>query len=341
MTALAPHLAAFLREHLPHERMASPHTCATYAYSFQLLVCFAACRLNVKPCQLEIEQLDAPLVLAFLKHIESERHNSARTRNARLAAVNSLFRFLEYRLPSCLDQSRRIHAIPMKKTDEALIGYLTREEMQALINAPDPHTKFGIRDRAMLHLAFAAGLRVSELISIRLDHLDGLAWSSIHVMGKGQRERVLPLWKDTARALRAWLAIRPRDGCPELFPNAAGRAMTRSGFEYILAKHVAAAAQVQPSIAKKRVTPHVLRHSCACIAASDARRSEGLALARPCQPSEHRDLPARRSDGKARSAYCDRAAVAAAGPIPGSRQAHRNAEDYRRLKKLCRVEAVV
>ena len=263
MTALAPHLAAFLREHLPHERMASPHTCATYAYSFQLLVCFAACRLNVKPCQLEIEQLDAPLVLAFLKHIESERHNSARTRNARLAAVNSLFRFLEYRLPSCLDQSRRIHAIPMKKTDEALIGYLTREEMLALINAPDPHTKFGIRDRAMLHLAFAAGLRVSELISLRLDHLDGLACSSIHVMGKGRRERVLPLWKDTARALRAWLAIRPRVGCPELFPNAAGRAMTRSGFEYILAKHVAAAAQVQPSIAKKRVTPHVLRHSCA------------------------------------------------------------------------------
>jgi site-specific recombinase XerD len=152
MTALAPHLAAFLREHLPHERRASPHTCAAYAYSFQLLVCFAACRLNVKPCQMEIEQLDAPLVLAFLKHIEIERNNSARTRNARLAAVNSFFRFLEYRLPSCLDQSHRIHAIPMKKTDEALIGYLTREEMQALLHAPDPRTKFGIRDRAMLHL---------------------------------------------------------------------------------------------------------------------------------------------------------------------------------------------
>jgi site-specific recombinase XerC len=102
MTALAPHLTAFLREHLPHERQASPHTCATYAYSFQLLVCFAARRLNVKPCRLEIEQLDAPLVLAFLKPIESERGNSARTRNARLAAVNSFFRFLEYRLPSCL-----------------------------------------------------------------------------------------------------------------------------------------------------------------------------------------------------------------------------------------------
>jgi integrase/recombinase XerD len=263
MTALAPHLAAFLREHLPHERKASPHTCEAYAYSFQLLVCFAAHRLNIKPRHLEVEQLDALMVLAFLKQIENERGNSARTRNARLAAVNSFFRFLEYRLPSCLDQSRRIHAIPMKKTDEALINYLTREEMQALLNAPDPRTHFGVRDRAMLHLAFAAGLRVSELISLRLDHLDGQACSSIRVMGKGRRQRVLPLWKETAAALRAWLAIRPRDGSPELFPNAAGRAMTRSGFEYILAKYVVVAAQEQPSIAKKRVTPHVLRHTCA------------------------------------------------------------------------------
>src|ERR1700730_5848902 len=151
MTALASHLAAFLREHLPHERKASPHTCATYAYSFQLLVCFAACRQNVKPCQLEIEQLDAPLVLAFLMHIESDRGNSASSSSARLAAINSFFRFLEYRLPSCLDQSRRIHAIPMKKTDDALVGYLTRDELQVLLNAPDPHTKLGVRDRAMLH----------------------------------------------------------------------------------------------------------------------------------------------------------------------------------------------
>src|SRR5258708_1896788 len=162
MTALAPHLAAFLREHLPHERKASPHTCATYSYSFQILVCFAAGRLHVEPCQLEIEQLDAPLVLAFLKHIENERRNSARTRNARLAAINSFFRFLEYRLPSCLDQSRRIHAIPMK-TDQALVGYLTRDELQALIDAPDPSTLSGIRDRAMLHLAFAAGLRERQM----------------------------------------------------------------------------------------------------------------------------------------------------------------------------------
>lgn len=263
MTALAPHLETFLREHLPIERRASPHTCDTYAYCFQLLVCFAARRLSIKPSQLTVEQLDPPLVLAFLEHLEQERRNSARTRNARLAAINALFRFLEYRLATCLDQSRRIHAIPMKKTDEALVAYLTRDELQALLDAPDPRTASGTRDRAMLHLAFAAGLRVSELVGLRLDQLDLRTASSIHVIGKGRRERRLPLWRETAAALKDWLAIRPSDGDQELFLNARGRAMTRSGFEYILAAHVAAATRQQPSIAGKRVTPHVLRHTCA------------------------------------------------------------------------------
>ena len=263
MTALAPHLSTFLREHLPRERRASPHTCEAYAYSFQLLVCFAARRLSVKPSQLEVEQLDAPLILAFLEHIENERGNSARTRNARLAAINAFFRFLEYRLAACLDQSRRIHAIPMKKADEALIDYLTRDELQALLDAPDPSTAPGVRDRSMLHLAFAAGLRVSELTSLRMDQVDLQTLSSIHVMGKGRRERVLPLWKETAIVLKAWLRVRPPDRDAELFLNAVGTAMTRSGFAYILAKHVAAAARQQPSIAKKRITPHTLRHTCA------------------------------------------------------------------------------
>lgn len=263
MTALAPHLSTFLREHLPSERRASRHTCEAYAYSFQLLVCFVADRLRTRPSRLEIEQIDAPLILTFLEHIERERGNSARTRNARLAAINSFFRFLEYRLPACLDQSRRIHAIPMKKTDEALVGYLTRDEVRALLDAPDPRIASGVRDRAMLHLAFAAGLRVSELVGLRMDQLDCQALSSVHIMGKGRRERVLPLWKETATVLKAWLAIRPNSGDPELFLNAAGATMTRSGFEYILAKHVAMAARKQPSIADKRVTPHVLRHTCA------------------------------------------------------------------------------
>ncbi len=263
MTALAPHLSSFLLEYLPRERRMSPHTCDAYAYSFQLLICFAADRLHVKPSQFEIEQLDVPLILAFLEHIESARGNSARTRNARLAAIHSFFRFLEYRLVSCLDQARRVHAIPMKKTDQKLVGYLTRDELKALLDAPDVTTPSGVRDRAMLHLAFSAGLRVSELVGLRLDQLDQQTLATIHIMGKGRRERVLPLWKQTASAIKAWMAVRRGDGDKELFLNARGHSMTRSGFEYVLASHVITASNKEPSIKKKHVTPHVLRHSCA------------------------------------------------------------------------------
>jgi site-specific recombinase XerD len=151
----------------------------------------------------------------------------------------------------------------MKKTDQALVGYLTRDELQALLGAPDPSTLSGIRDRAMLHLAFAAGLRVSELVGFRLDQIDRQAMSSVHIIGKGRRERVLPLWKETAAVVKAWLKVRPASAAPELFLNARVQAMTRSGFEYILEKHVATAARKAPSIAGKGVSPHVLRHTCA------------------------------------------------------------------------------
>jgi integrase/recombinase XerD len=263
MTALAPHLSNFLREHLPKERSASQHTCEAYAHTFQLLLGFAASQFKLKPSKIEIERLDAPLILAFLQHLEKKRRNSARTRNARLAAINSFFRFLEYRVPSCLDQARRIRAIPMKKTDHALVSYLTRDELQALLDAPDASTVSGIRDRAMLHLAFAAGMRVSELVGVRLDQIDRQGVSTVHIIGKGRRERVLPLWKETAAAVKAWLNVRPASAAPELFLNARGQAMTRDGFEYILAKHVATATRAVPSIARKRVSPHVLRHTCA------------------------------------------------------------------------------
>src|SRR6516225_8167037 len=263
MTPLAPYLSSFLREHLPKERRASQHTCEAYAQAFQLLLCFAARRLKIKPARIEIERLDAPLILAFLEHLEGTRGNSARTRNVRLAAINAFFRFLEYRLPSCLDQARRIHAIPMKKTNEALVSYLTRDELQALLDAPDTSTVSGIRDRAMLHLAFAAGMRVSELVGLRQDQIDRQGVSTVHIIGKGRRERILPLWKETAAAVKAWLKVRPASAAPELFLNARGEAMTRDGFEYILVKHVAEASRAVPSIARKRVSPHVLRHTCA------------------------------------------------------------------------------
>lgn len=263
MTALAPELSRFLREHLPRDQRASPHTCDAYAYSFQLLVIFAARQLQKAPSQLEVEDIGVPMILSFLEHIERDRGNSARSRNARLAAIKSFFRFLEYRVPACLDQSLRVRAIPVKKTDQTLVTSLTRAEIQALIDAPDPKTIYGARDRAMLHLAFSAGLRVSELVGLQLDQLELRSPATIQVIGKGRRERVLPLWKEGVIALKAWLAVRQQRHDGALFLNAAGFAMTRSGFEYILAKHVITAAQSLPSIAAKRVTPHVLRHSCA------------------------------------------------------------------------------
>lgn len=263
MSALAVHLSAFLREHLPIERRASMNTCDTYAYAFQLLVCFAADHLKTLPSSLEIERLDAPLILQFLRHLETTRHCGAKTRNARLAAIKAFFRFLEYRVVSCLDQARSIHAIPMKKADDKLIDYLTRPEIQALLDAPDCRRIEGLRDRAMLHLAFAAGLRVSELVGLSLRDIEFHPHPMIHVMGKGRRERRLPLWKQTATALRAWLAVRSPPHAPELFLNAQGQSLSRAGFEYILAKHVKTATTTLPSLAKKRISPHVLRHSCA------------------------------------------------------------------------------
>lgn len=263
MTPLASHLTAFLRERLPRERRASPHTCDAYAYAFQLLLVFAAKKVRTPPSSMTLEQVDVPLVLAFLDHLETSRGNSARTRNARLAAIKSFARFVEYRVPSAVDQVRRLLAIPSKKTDERLVPYLTREEMQALLDAPDPRSRIGIRDRAMLHLAFAAGLRVSELVGLRLDEVALQPQPSIRVRGKGRRERILPLWKITAKTLRAWLAVRGDASCPELFLNARGGPLTRDGFEHILSRHVVTATLRAPTIAKKRVSPHVLRHSCA------------------------------------------------------------------------------
>ena len=263
MTPLAPHLTQFLREYLPRQRAMSVQTSDTYAYAFQLLVCFAARRLKTTPSALSIEQLDATLILGFLEHLEKERGNCARTRNSRLAAIKTFFRFLEYRLPSCLEQALRIRAIPVKKTDEVIIGYLNRAEIQALLDAPDPSSRYGLRDRAMLHLGFAGGLRVSELVGLCLADLILHPQPTVHVMGKGRRERVLPLWRETAIALRDWLKVRGELKTPALFSNMRGDAMTRSGFEYILDKHVRTASAKQPSLAKKRISPHSLRHWCA------------------------------------------------------------------------------
>ncbi len=264
MTPIAPHIAAFLREYLTEQRGASSHTCDSYAYSFQLLFEFAAERLQVAPSALALEQLDAKLIGTFLAYLEQTRGNSPETRNVRLAAIKAFFRFLEHRQPAMLEQIRRILAIPFKRTTAGLVPYLLQEEVQALLDVPDPTTREGIRDRAMLHLAICAGLRVSELTGLCLDDLL-LSSMSIRVHGKGRRERTLPLWKITAKALRAWLAIRGSVAVPEVFVNARGDAMTRWGFAYVLKRHVNTASRHCPSLLNKRISPHCLRHTCAMI----------------------------------------------------------------------------
>jgi len=264
MTSIAPLIEAFLRETLSRQRGASRHTQDSYALSFQLLFVFAAGRLKIAPSALTLEQIDARLVTAFLEHLEDVRKNAAVTRNVRLAAIKSFFRFLEYRQPAALEQIRRVLAIPFKKTDQRLVPYLLREELQAVLDAPDPTTWEGIRDRAMMHLAVCAGLRVSELTGLKIEDID-LPSMSIRVLGKGRQERTLPLWKTTATALRAWLAVRGQPAVPEVFVNARGEPLSRWGFAYLLKQHVATAARQQPGLAKKRVSPHVLRHTCAMI----------------------------------------------------------------------------
>ena len=278
MTPIAPLISSFLREHLPIEQGCSPHTCETYAHAFRLLFRFASQRLGIRPSQIGLEQLDAALIVDFLAHIEEQRGNCAATRNGRLAAVKAFMRYVEFRVPSALAQARQIHAIPSKRHDQALVRHLTLEEVRAILKAPNVTTRLGIRDRAMLHLCFAAGLRVSELVGLPLENLSLQPTPSIRVLGKGRKERCLPLWKETAADLRAWLAVRGKVPVPELFVNAEAAAMTRAGFEYILAKHVCTAAKSCASLGGRSVSPHQLRHSCALLMLQATRDIRKVAL---------------------------------------------------------------
>lgn len=259
-TPIAPLITDFLREHMPIEKGCSPHTCETYAHAFRLFFIFTSKRLGVKPSKICLEQIDVALILDFLSHIEEQRGNCVATRNGRLAAIKAFFRYVEFRAPSSLAQARQIHSISCKRHDQALVRYLAMDEMHAIINAPNVSTRLGIRDRAMLHLCFAAGLRVSELVGLPLENLSLQRTPSIRVLGKGRKERCLPLWKETATDLRAWLAVRGKVLAPELFVNAQGIAMTRSGFEYVLDKHVRAASNSCPSLNGRSISPHQLRH---------------------------------------------------------------------------------
>jgi site-specific recombinase XerD len=264
MTDIAPHITAFLRQRLEVERAASPHTRDTYAYAFQLLFDFASQKLGVRPSALQLEQIDAPLVLKFLEDLQTSRGNGAQTRNVRLTAIRSFMHFVEHRVPSALEQVKRVLSIPTKKTGISLVNHLTAEQCQAILDEPDPTSRLGIRDRTMFHVAVTAGLRVSELVGLRLDEVSFQSrYVDLHVRGKGRKDRILSLWKQVADSVRAWLAVRGEARVPELFINARGNGMTRAGFEYLLRKHTARARKSCASLGGKRVSPHVLRHTCA------------------------------------------------------------------------------
>lgn len=264
MTDIAPHITAFLRQRLGVERAASPHTCDTYAYAFQLLFAFASHKLGIPPAALQLEHIDAPLVLAFLEHLQGERGNASRTRNARLTAIKSVMHFVEYRVPAALEQIKCVLAIPIQKTDRRVVDHLNAEECKALLDAPDPTLRLGIRDRTMLHLSLTGGLRVSELVGLRLDDvMSESRYLNLQARSKGRKHRLLTLWKSVAESMRAWLAVRGQAAVPELFLNARGQAMTRAGLEYVLRKHATAATKRCPSLQGKRISPHVLRHTCA------------------------------------------------------------------------------
>lgn len=263
MTAIAPHMESYLRNYLVKQKGASQYTCETYACSFKLLFNFANQRLKVPPSSLALEQIDAPLVTNFLEYLEKEKGNSPSTRNTRLAAIKSFFHFLEYRLPSSLEQGRRIFAIVKKKTETKLVHYLTREEGQAILDTPDVNTKIGIRDIAIIQLMLVTGIRVSELTGLRLDELTLAPAPVIFIRGKGRKQRSLPLWKETVTLLRAWLAVRGEVQVPELFINNHNEPLSRWGIAHLLKKYTQLASLQCVSLRRKNISPHSLRHSCA------------------------------------------------------------------------------
>ena len=261
--AFAGRLEAFFTDRLIRQRRASPHTIGGYRDTFRLLLGFARQRLNKGPSRLAIEDLDAPLIGAFLDHLEQERGNSARTRNVRLAAIHSFFRYLALQDPAHSAVIQRVLAMPSKRYDRRPIGFLTRAEMDALLAAPARSTWAGQRDHALLLVALQTGLRVSELIGLRCQDIVFGTGAHVRCQGKGRKERCTPLRKDAVAVLRSWL--RARAGAPPdpAFPNARGGPLSRDGVEDLLAKHLAIARTRCPSLKSKRVSPHVLRHSTA------------------------------------------------------------------------------
>lgn len=259
----APLLERFFTQRLMQQRQASMHTIASYRDTFKLLLEFVQRRLRKAPSALALEDIDAPLVTAFLDEQEGVRGVKVRTRNLRLTALHSFFRYAAFEMPCHSEHIQRVLAIPAKRFTRALVPFLTRQEVDALLAAPDQHIWSGRRDHALLLLAVQTGLRLSELTSLRREDLHFGTGAHVRVIGKGRKERCTPLSKSTRTVLAAWVGELPRAEKQPLFPNARGGQLSAHGVHYLLHKHVAAATAECSSLKNKRVSPHVLRHTTA------------------------------------------------------------------------------
>lgn len=263
MTALAPTLEAFFLERLIRQRQASPHTVASYRDSLRLLLQFAQQRTGIAPSRLDLADLDARLIGAFLDHLEHERGSSVRTRNVRLAAVHSLFRFAALRHPEHAALIQRVLDIPQKRYDCNDVAFLDRSEIDALLAAPDRAARIGRRDHALLTFALQTGLRVSELTALRRRDFQLGPGAHVTCMGKGRRNRSTPMTRPTERVISAWLKEIPDRPDAVVFPGPRGDPLSRDAIRRLVTRHAFTAQEQCPSLSAKRPTPHTLRHSCA------------------------------------------------------------------------------
>jgi integrase/recombinase XerD len=263
VSLVAPTLEAFFTDYLARQRGASPHTVAGYRDTFRLLLTYAQQATGKAPSALDFADIDASFVGGFLGHLEASRGNSPRTRNVRLAAVRSFFRYSALRHPEHAGLVARVLAIPNKRHERALVSFLTRDETEALVAAPGTTTWLGRRDTALLVLSAQCGLRVSEVTRLTCADLRLGTGPYVRCHGKGRKERVTPLTRPTVIALKAWL--EERSGCPggTLFPTRQGGPLGREAVAKLVAKHALAAQAACPSLATKAVTPHTLRHTAA------------------------------------------------------------------------------
>jgi site-specific recombinase XerD len=262
-TSFASVLTRFFTQRLMQQRQASPHTVSSYRDTFRLLLRFAADRTGKAPSSLAWQDIDAPLISAYLIDLEDRRGITARSRNLRLTAIRSLFKYAAFELPEHAQQIQRVLAIPCKRCTHRQVGYLNREEVDALLAAPDQSSWAGRRDHAWILLAVQSGLRLSELTGLNREDVILGAGAHVRVMGKGRKERCTPLTQQTAAVLRAWLEEPARGEGQIVFPNREGGRLSSDGVQYLLAKHVDQARQRCPALHTKRVFPHLLRHTAA------------------------------------------------------------------------------